>query len=167
MQLDGKGILVVGFRDGKAPALGGVVEAAHVPADGHSLLHLELHEPLNEEDAFLAVAVGEQIFYAVAGHFFPLAGHFVFYIAGAGLIIVGLAQVVQQCADGKGLLTVTLGKKGVVQGVIDVQAVHTQPALAGTVEPGRCRCGEEIRFVLQPIQQLFAAGAGDRLLPDL
>ena len=44
VQLDGKGILVVGFRDGKAAAPGRIVKAAHVPADGHGLFHLQLHE---------------------------------------------------------------------------------------------------------------------------
>ena len=129
-------VLVVGFRDGKAAAPGRIVKAAHVPADGNGLLDPQLHEPLDEEYALFAVAVGEQVFHAVAGHLFPLAGGFVFHVAGAGLVVVGLAQIVQQCTDGKGLLAVALGKKGVVQRVIDVQAVHTQPALTRTVEPG-------------------------------
>ena len=42
---------------GKAAAPDGVVEAAHVPADGHGFFHLQLHEPLDEKDAFLAMAV--------------------------------------------------------------------------------------------------------------
>ena len=45
----GKGILVVGFRDGKAAAPGRIVKAAHVPADGNGLLDVQLHEPLNKE----------------------------------------------------------------------------------------------------------------------
>ena len=74
VQFDGQRVLVIGFRNGKAAALGCVVKAAHVPADRHGLLDLQLHEPLDEEDALLAVAVGEQVLYAVGGHFFPLAG---------------------------------------------------------------------------------------------
>ena len=167
MELDGQRVLIVGLRDGKAAAPGRVVKAAHVPADGHRFLHFQFHEPLNEENALLAVAVGEQILHAVGGHFFPLAGHVIFHVAGAALVVVGLAQVVQQGADGKALLAVALGEERVMEGVIDVEAVHTQPALTGPVEPGGGRSREEIGLVVQPVQQLLAAGAGDMLLEDL
>ena len=50
VQFDGKGVLVVGFRDGKAAAPGRIVKAAHVPADGNGFLDVQLHEPLNEEN---------------------------------------------------------------------------------------------------------------------
>ena len=166
MQFDGQRIFVVGFRDGEAAALGRVVKAAHVPADGHGLLDLQLHEPLDEEDALLAVAVGKQVLDAVEGDFLPLAGGVVLHVAGADLVVVGLAQVVQECANGKGLLAVALGEKGVVQRMVDVEAVHAQPALAGPVEAGGSRCGEEIRLLDQPFQQLLAAGAGDVLVPE-
>ena len=117
VQLDGKGILVVGFRDGKAAAPGRIVKAAHVPADGNGFLDVQLHEPLDEEHALFAVAVGEQILHAVAGHLFPLAGGIVLYIAGALFVVVGLAQIVQQSTDGIALLTLALGEKAVVEGI--------------------------------------------------
>ena len=167
MELDGKRVFVVGLRDGKAAALGRIVKAAHVPADGYRFLDLQLHKPLDQEHALFAVAIGEQILHAVAGHLFPLAGGIVLYIAGALFVVVGLAQIVQQSTDGIALLTLALGEKAVVEGMVDVQAVHAQPAVTGPMEPGRGRSREEIRLVVQPVQQLFAARAGDILMPDL
>ena len=113
------------------------------------------------------MAIGEQILHAVAGHLFPLAGGIVLYIAGALFVVVGLAQIVQQSTDSIALLTLALGEERVMEGVIDVEAVHTQPALTGPVEPGGGRSREEIGLVVQPVQQLFAARAGDMLVPDL
>ena len=112
------------------------------------------------------MAVGEQVLYAVGGHFFPLAGDVVLHVAGAGLVVVGLAQVVQQGTDGEGLLAVAFGEEGVVQRMVNVQAVHTQAPFTRAVEAGGRRGGEEIRLLVQPVQQLFAAGAGDVLVPD-
>ena len=66
-------------------------KAAHVPADGHRFLDLQLHKPLDQEHALLAVTIGEQILHAVAGHLFPLAGGIVLHIAGALFVVVGLA----------------------------------------------------------------------------
>ena len=77
VELDGERVLLEGPRQGKAAAPDGVVEAAHVPADGHGFFHLQLHEPLDEEDAFLAMAVREHVLHAVAGDFLPLARRFV------------------------------------------------------------------------------------------
>ena len=162
MELDGERVLLEGPRQGKAAAPDSVVEAAHVPADGHGLFHLQLHEPLDEEDAFLAMAVGEHVLHAVAGDFLPLARRLVLHVAGAFFVEVGLAQVVEQCADGEGLLAVLVRREeGAVEHAVDVQAVRTQPALAGPVEAGGRRRGEEVRLAVHPVQQLLAAGPGD------
>ena len=166
VQLDGQGVAVVGFRDGKAAPAGRVVKAAHVPADGHRLLGLEPHEALDQEHALFPVAVGELVLHRVVGHLFPLAGGVVFDVAGGDFVVVGLAQVVEQRADGKALLAVPLLEKVVVEGVVDVQAVHAQAPLAGAVEPGGGRAGEKVGLVVQPVQQPVGPRPGDMLAED-
>ena len=106
------------------------------------------------------------VYHALHDSFFTEGESEESYAICAQLVVVGLAQIVQQCTDGKALLVVALSKKGVVQRMVDVEAVHAQPALAGPVEAGGSRCGEEIRLLVQPFQQLLAAGAGDVLVPE-
>ena len=119
---------------------------------------LEPQKALNQKDRFFSMTKRELVIDGKIRLRLPPAGLRVFDIAGADLVKLRLAHVVQQRTDGKALLAVALGEKGVVQRVVDIQAVHAQPALAGSVEPGGCRCREEIRLVVQPVQQLFAAG---------
>ena len=133
-----------------------------MPADGHGLLDLELHEPLDEKDALFAVAVGEHVLHAVGGHLLPLAGLVVLHVAGAFFVEVGLAQVVEQGNDGVSLLRVGVRlEKAAPQHPVDIEAVGAQPPVIGPMKAGGGRCGEEIRLGVQPVQQLFTAGAGD------
>ena len=60
---------------------------------------------------FSPVAVGQLVGYLIKGDLLPLAGHIVFDIAGAYLIEVCLAQVMQQAADGVALGAFPLGEK--------------------------------------------------------
>src|SRR5699024_7276718 len=93
---------------------------------------------------------------------FPLAGGVVFHVAGADLVEVRLAHVVQQRADGEGLPVVPLGEKVLHHRVVHVDAVHHQPLFAGAVELGGCRRPEKVG-AFQPFQQPVGAGAGDGL----
>ena len=151
-----------GFDD----AARGIVKAAHVPADGNSLGGFQPHKMLDEVDTLLAVAVGQLIRHLVKRDLLPLAGGVVFDIAGADLIEVCLAQVVQQAADGITLGVLALGVEVLHHCVVHVDAVHDQAALARAVEPGGGRRGEKVGG-FQPVQQPVRTGAGDVFVVDL
>ena len=166
VQLDGQRVAVVGIADGKTAAPHRVVKAAHVPADGHRLGGFQPHEMLNEVDALFAVPVGQLVSHLIVGDFLPLAGGVVFHVAGADLVKVRLAQVMQQPADGVAFRVFAFGEKVLHHGMVDVDAVHHQAVFAGTVKTGGGRRRKEIRG-FQPVQQTVGTGAGDIFIVDL
>ena len=154
MQLNRERIAVVRLTDRIAVF---VAELAHVPADRHRLVELETHLALDQKDGLLAVTVGELILDGIVGHLLPLTGLFVFDVAGADLVELRLAQVVQQAADGKALDIVRLLVKMLLHhGVEHADRVRDQSALTGAVVARACRCCEKIG-PQQPIKQLFGA----------
>ena len=166
MELYSEGIAVVGIAHCKAAAADGIIKPAHMPADSNSLGGFQAHEMLDEIHALFAVAVGQLISYLVKRHFLPLAGGVVFHVAGADLVKISLAQVVQQGTDGVAFGVFALGVKMLHHRVVDVQAVHDQAALAGAVVAGGGRGREKVRG-LQPAQQAVRAGARDVFIVDL
>ena len=90
----------------------------------------------------------------------PPAGLRVFDIAGADLVKLRLAHVVQQRTDGKALHAVAFLKKAVHHRFKHADAVHHQPMLTGTVIFGAGRRGKKIGL-FKPFQQLFCTLAPD------
>ena len=149
-----------------------------MPADRHGLLPAELHEAGDDVDRFLTVAVGELVVHDIERVLLPLA-LFVLTVPHFHTIEVGLADVVQEAADGDGLLLLgievicfslhtahdTLVDIHGPQPFIDVDAVLHQPARAGQVEAGAGRGREEV-CGLQPLQELLGTGPGDILTVD-
>ena len=156
MQLDGQRVAVERHADCKAAALRRVVKAAHVPADRHGLRRLQAHEPLDQVDGFLPVSERERILHHVERLFLPLARLLVLDVPRGGLVILRLADVVQQGADRVALLAVALCEVPLAQHLVDVDAVHHKPARAGTVELRARRRRVKIGRV-EPGQQLLRA----------
>ena len=112
------------------------------------------------------MAVGQLVSHLIKRDLLPLAGNVVLDVAGADLVKVRLAQVVQQAADGVALGAFTIGEKMLHHRIIDVDAVHDQAALARAVKAGGRGRSEKIRR-FQPVQQAVSAGAGDVFVVDL
>ena len=121
------------------------------------------------------MAVGELVVDHIERVLLPLA-LLILPVPHLHSVEVGLADVVQQAADGDGLLlavrqlderlvfpVLPLGNKQIMEAVINVDAVLHQPARMGQVEAGTGRGLEEVRG-LQPSQELICSRACDELL---
>ena len=100
------------------------------------------------------MSIRELVLDGVVGLRLPAAGFGVFDVAGADLIKLRLAHIVQQAADGKALHAVPFLKKALRHRLKDADAVHHQAMLAGTVILGAGRRREKVGL-FQPLQKLL------------
>ena len=166
MQADGQGEQIIGVIDGVAAALYRLVVTAHMPADGNRFLAGQADKPFDEEHALFSVAVRELV---LDGKIRPLLpGAVYLHVAHFLFVKPGLAQVVEQAADGDAFLgnLHALGFYQLIQPVVNMQAVEAQPAVLRQMIPGGSRRGEKVPL-FQPTEQLIGPFAGDSLLKNI
>ena len=108
--------------------------------------------------------VWEGVLHLIEGLFLPNAGLLVFYIPCGNLVKLGLAQVVEQSADGEAFWVVLFRVKVLFhQRLVNHHTVEDKPLRKRTMELGAGGGGEKVGF-LHPAEQSVRPLAGDVFL---
>ena len=149
---------------------------AHMPADRHGLLAVQMHEELDHQHGFFAVAIGQAVVDLIERHLLPDTLR-IFRVAVVYSIEIHLAEIVEQRTDSDCLLgifreivdaadavTLQIG----LEIMIDIQRMLQQAAGIGAVIARACGGCEEIILIREQIgPQTVGTGTLDMGIPDI